>query len=382
MLSALIGSPSISCTDRRFDQSNLGVIHMLAEWLERIGFSIDIEPVSADKTNLIAVLGGLHNAQGLVLSGHTDTVPYDQAQWTVDPFRITEKDDRFYGLGTADMKAFFALVIEAAKHFRAKDLKHPLVVLATADEESTMSGAKALVRSGTKLGRYAVIGEPTGLRPVRMHKGIMMESIRVKGHAGHSSNPSLGANAVEGMMSVLTELLVWRGELQAKYRDPLFEVDVPTLNIGSIHGGDNPNRICAHCESQIDIRPLPGMNLEELRQSLNHRLQPVLAGNPRLSLEISPLFEGLPAFETPAEASIVRTCEDLCGTRAGAVAFGTEAPYLSQLGIQTVVLGPGSIDQAHQPDEYLPISHVKPTVDMLKKLIEHFCITHREGWST
>jgi len=375
MVRELIARPSVSCTDPHFDRSNLEVIHLLAGWLETLGFKVEIEAVRERKANLIATLGDAGNPDGLVLSGHTDTVPYDLDQWTVDPFKLTERDERWYGLGSADMKSFFALAIAAARHYSAKDLQQPLVILATADEESSMCGVKALVREHKRLGRYAVIGEPTSLRPIRVHKGVMMESIRVRGQAGHSSDPSLGASAVEGMHAVLTELLAFRAELQARYRNPLFEVDYPTLNLGSIHGGDNPNRICAHCETQIDIRPLPGMDLDELHRTLVSRLQSVLAGEPRLSLEVQPLFDGLPPFETSADAEIVKISERLTGKPATAAAFGTEAPFLSRLGLETLVMGPGSIDQAHQPDEYLALDQIRPTIDLIGKLIDRFCVT-------
>ena len=244
LMRGLIARPSISSTDPAIDQSNLGVIQCLAEWLESLGFSIVIHEVSTGKANLLARIGGDGSAgEGLVLSGHTDTVPFDEGLWSCDPFGAVERDERIYGLGSCDMKAFFALAIEAARSFDAKSLRRPLTILATADEESTMAGAKYLLAHGLRPGRFALIGEPTGLRPIRMHKGVLMESIRVVGHSGHSSDPALGANAIEGMHRVLTELLAWRGELQTKYRNPMFKVDVPTLNFGSIHGGDNPNRI-------------------------------------------------------------------------------------------------------------------------------------------
>lgn len=374
LIQSLLERPSISSTNPDLDQSNLEVIHLLAEWLEKLDFTIEIQPVSPDKANLIATLGNTQQRDGLVLSGHTDTVPLDEARWTLNPFAATERDNRIYGLGVTDMKSFFALALEAASSFKARDLHRPLVILATADEESSMSGAKMLRDSGRQLGRYAVIGEPTNLRPIRMHKGVMMESIQVHGQAGHSSDPSLGASALEGMHAVLSELLLWRSELQARHHNPLFKVAVPTVNLGSIHGGDNPNRICSHCETQIDIRPLPGMKLDELHDSLQQRLAPVLAEHPRLSLQVQPLFDGVPPFETDPDTEIVRFCESATQATADAVAFGTEAPYLSQLGMQTIVLGPGNIAQAHQADEYLALNQIKPTIQLLQQLIQHFCI--------
>ncbi len=372
MIRDLIAIPSVSSVSPSLDQSNRAVIDRLAPWLEDLGFAVEIQPLPdhPDKANLIATLG--HGPGGLVLAGHTDTVPYDDHLWRHDPFGGVMEDGRIYGLGSADMKSFLALAIEAARAFDPTQFKQPLIVLATADEESSMRGAQALVDAGRSLGRLAVIGEPTGLRPVRMHKGIMMEAIRVTGRSGHSSNPDLGANALEGMYRVLGEILKWRTELQARYRNSLFEVPVPTLNLGHIHGGDNPNRICGDCELHIDIRPLPGMGLEELRASLRQRLTQAL-DHSELQLSFTPLFDGIEAMETPAASAIVQATEELTGHRAEAVAFGTEAPYFQRLGMETVVLGPGHIEQAHQPDEYLDLDTLEPTVDLLQRLIDRFC---------
>ena len=373
MIRTLVGHSSISSADPRYDQSNLKVIQILAEWLEALGFRVDLHPVSEQKSNLVATLGDAESRNGLIFSGHTDTVPFDDSLWTLDPFNVTERDNRYYGLGTTDMKSFFALVLDAISRYSKNDLIEPIIVLATADEESTMAGAKLLADKGLKLGRYAVIGEPTDLQPIRMHKGVMMESIIVNGKAGHSSDPGLGANAIEGMHEVLAELLTWRRELQQKHLNSLFKVDIPTLNLGSIHGGDNPNRICSHCETQIDIRPLPGMDLEELRCSLAKRVNTALKSHPKLSFEIKSLFSGVPAFEIPESSVLVKTCEKLTGQASGAVAFGTEAPYLSQLGIETVIMGPGSIDQAHQADEYIPMDQIRPTIKIIRQLVDRFC---------
>jgi len=373
MMRALIGRPSVSSTDGRLDQSNLEVIQLLASWLEDLGFSIEIQEINERKANLVAVLGETDAMDGLVLSGHTDTVPFDAGRWSVDPFAGVIEDDALYGLGSADMKSFLALAIEAASRLRQEHLERPLVILATADEESSMSGARLLAAQQRRLGRFCVIGEPTGMKPIRMHKGVMMEKILVVGKSGHSSDPSLGANAIEGMHAVLSELLEWRNEIQARYSSPFFKVPYPTINLGSIHGGDNPNRICAQCSLQIDVRPLPGMHLHDLREALFDRLAKALATFPRLNWQLQPLFDGLPPFETPAEALLVRTCEAITGESASAVAFGTEAPLLSQLGLETVVLGPGHIDQAHQPDEFLPLGHIEPCLDILGRLIGRFC---------
>ena len=374
MIAALIGTPSVSSVDPALDQGNRGVIDLLANWLGDLGFAVEVMPLPGEpgKANLVATLGS--GPGGLVLSGHTDTVPYDEGKWQTDPFKLTEANQRLYGLGTSDMKSFLALAIEASRGLSASDLKEPLILLATADEESTMLGARDLVERNTLHARYAVIGEPTGLRPVRMHKGILMEAIQLQGRSGHSSDPSLGISALEAMHTVISTLKDWRTELQENNRNPFFAVPVPTLNLGHIHGGDNPNRICADCELQIDLRPLPGMDLQELRGEMQHRILAATEGS-GIKTVFQSLFDGTPAMETPEEAEIIQLTQKLTGQTAAAVAFGTEAPYLQQLGMQTVILGPGDIDQAHQPDEYLGLDRIKPSIDILKQLVNTICVS-------
>jgi len=372
MINQLINTPTVSCVSPDIDMSNLPVIELLANWLQPLGFKTEIQYLNdKNKANLIATLGT--GSGGLILSGHTDTVPCDESLWSSSPFELTERDNRLYGLGTSDMKSFLALAIEAATHFNANKFQHPLIILATADEETSMAGAKAIAEAGYPKARFAVIGEPTSLKPIRAHKGMMMEAIRLTGQSGHSSNPDLGHNALEAMHQVIGELMKWREELQAKHKNPFFDIPVPTMNFGHIHGGDNPNRICGSCELQIDIRPLPGMQLDDLRVELKSRLTQLLK-NQKIKLETIPLFEGIAAVETPAESELVSICEKLTGHTASSVAFGTEAPFFKQMGIDAVVMGPGSIDQAHQPDEFIELSSINPTVEILKQLIAKFCL--------
>jgi acetylornithine deacetylase len=372
MIARLIGTPSVSSVSHDLDQGNRAVIDLLAGWLEDAGFGIEVMPVpgTPGRANLIATLG--RGPGGLVLSGHTDTVPWDAGGWRHDPFTLTEADGRLYGLGTSDMKSFLALAIEALREVRPQDLREPVILLATADEETSMAGARSLVEHDALHARHALIGEPTGMRPVRMHKGMMMECIRLHGHAGHSSDPALGNSALEAMHRVIGALLDWRRELQTHWRDALFTVPVPTLNLGHIHGGDNPNRICADCELHLDLRPLPGMDIGELRHALHRRVTDTLRDT-GIEISFESLFEGVPAMATDANARIVRLAEQLTGHDAGAVAFGTEAPYLQQLGIQPVVLGPGNIEQAHQPDEFLAMDRLQPMVALLRQLVKSVC---------
>ena len=372
-LEKLIATNSISSSLPELDESNLEVIVLLADWCESLGFHTEVLPIAGEpgKANMLATMG--KGDGGLVLSGHTDTVPCNPDRWQSDPHKLTERDQRFYGLGTCDMKGFFALVLEAVADYRNADFKQPLMILATADEESAMSGARALAAQGIPKARYAVVGEPTSLVPVRAHKGIMMESIRLTGKAGHSSNPALGINALDAMLPVMAELQNFRLELAQNYQNAHFAVQTPTMNFGCIHGGDNPNRICGACEMAFDLRTLPGMSNDQLREELQRRLTPIAEQN-QGTLEYTPLFPGVEPFETAQTSPLVAAAERLTGHSAITVNYATEAPFLQNMGIETLVLGPGSIDQAHQPDEFLEHSQIDPCVSLIRRLIEDFCL--------
>ena len=384
MIGQLIAIPSVSSTHADIDTSNQAVINLLANWLNDLGFNCQIVPSSAGpnnekKVNLISWIGPDEDEgnDGLVLSGHSDTVNFDQVGWNSDPFKATERDNKLYGLGTADMKAFLALAIEAAKEFKNKKLKQRLTIVATADEESSMKGAKAIAqlyqKQNKQLAKYCIIGEPTDLTPIHQHKGIFMEAIRLRGQSGHSSNPKLGNNALEGMRVVLNELEEFKQELASTYSNDDFIIPVPTLNFGHIHGGDNPNRICADCELHIDIRPLPGMKISSLRDDLHQRV--LKRTDPLgLNVEFNALFEGAPAFKTDKNSKIVQLTQQLSNKKPSTVAFATEGPYFNSIGMETVVLGPGSIDQAHQQNEYLSLEAIQPTIKLLQNAIQEICM--------
>lgn len=373
MVRRLVAAPSVSSPDVRFDQSNRGVVDLVADWASELGFSIRIEPLpkSPGKFNLIARLG--EGDDGLVLSGHTDTVPYDAERWTDDPFELTERDGKLYGLGTADMKGFFAAALGAVAQFEAGLLRRPITLLGTADEESTMGGARALADAGERLGRYAIIGEPTGLRPIRKHKGVFYVRVTIGGRAGHASNPALGVNAIDGLQRVLPALEAWREAIGARYHDDDFEVPAPTLNFGRIQGGDSPNRICAECTLDLDIRLLPGMERAAVTTELHDVVAAALQGG-RWSFDVQPTGAYADAFGGPSDAAFSSAVETLCGCSAGTALFGTEAPYLTQLGLQTLVLGAGDIAVAHQPDEYVTLSAIERATNVYANLIQRYCI--------
>jgi len=373
-LNDVVSLPSVSSANASIDTSNKPVIEHLAEQFETLGFECEVIPIPGSETtkfNLIATLGS--GPGGLVLAGHTDTVPLDEELWSVDPFKVTERDGKLFGLGVTDMKGFFPIIMEAVKPLLDSSFKEPLIILATADEETSMQGARSIAEMGRPKARAAIIGEPTGLQPVKAHKGIMMDSVRLLGQSGHSSDPSLGNNALDAMHAVISDLMVYREELKQKYSNDLFSIPHPTLNLGVIHGGDNPNRICGHCELEFDIRLMPGMHIETVRAEIRNRITKLM--DPLgIQFELAALFTGVPAFFADENSALLRTAEKLTGHAGISVGFGTEGPFLQELGMDTIIMGPGNIDQAHQPDEYMSIDMIEPCIDVLQKMISHHCL--------
>ena len=373
-LNKVVSLPSVSSANASIDMSNKPVIDHLAEQFESLGFECELIPIPGSETtkfNLIATLGS--GPGGLVLAGHTDTVPLDEELWSLDPFKVTQRDGKLFGLGVTDMKGFFPIIMEAVKPLLDKSFKEPLIVLATADEETSMQGARSIAEMGRPKARAAIIGEPTGLQPVKAHKGIMMDSVRLLGQSGHSSDPSLGNNALDAMHAVISDLMIYREELKQRYSSDLFSIPHPTLNLGVIHGGDNPNRICGHCELEFDIRLMPGMHIETVRGEIRNRIATLM--NPLgIQFELAALFTGVPAFFADENSALLKTAEKLTGHAGISVGFGTEGPFLQELGMDTIIMGPGNIDQAHQPDEYMSIDMIEPCIDVLQKMISHHCL--------
>lgn len=372
MMRALVATPSVSSLQPGHDQSNLAVSELLAGWLEPLGFSIELKPVPglAGKYNLVA--RSSPGEDGLVLSGHTDTVPCDPGRWRHDPFAGEVHDGRMYGLGTADMKSFLAVAAHAAARVNLGMLARPLVILGTADEESGMGGARALLADGAPLGAWAVVGEPTGLRPVNRHKGVLMERIRVDGRSGHASNPAAGLNAIDGAMAAIAALRAFIDGLAAELPDAGFPVPGPTLNVGAIRGGDNPNRICASCELDVDVRLVPGMRCGATRAGLRAAVTRALEGS-GFEPAFTSLFEGVDPLAPGAGSALARACEHASGHACGAVNFGTEGPLFQQLDMEVIICGPGDIAVAHQPDESIGLAGTYRAVDVLEQLVRQFC---------
>ncbi len=368
----LIETPTISAFNDKIDQSNEKLIHWLSNTFSEFGFDISIQkvPNTRHKFNMLAKIGS--GEGGLLLSGHSDTVPYDEGQWQYDPFAVTERDGRLHGLGTCDMKGFFAFILNALQEVPLNKLKKPLYVLATADEETSMAGARFFVEQQLIKPDVAIIGEPTELKPIYKHKGHMAHSINIEGKAGHSSDPAKGINALEIMHQAIGSLLSLQQSLSRQYQDKDFTVPETTLNLGHIHGGDGENRICRHCQLNFDVRPVPQLDDESVFEQIDQALAPIKAKYPdRISRSL--MYPTAPSFACKNETQIVELAQKLTGLNAATANYSTEAPFINALGCDTLVLGPGSIEQAHQPNEFIDLSYVEPTTRLLRNLIKQVC---------
>ena len=370
-LREIVSLNSISSEEPELDQSNESVIRCLERWLRELGFDVTLIKVKEKplKYDLLARLG--EGDGGLLISGHTDTVPADPASWKSDPLSLTETEDRYTGLGSIDMKGFFAFAADAAASFSGKKLREPLYILATSDEETTMNGAKAFMEQASIRPRAVIIGEPTSLTPVYKHKGYMAFRVIAHGRRAHSSNPAEGINAIEIMHRAIAGIMKFRDSLK-KFRSSDFKVPEPTLNIGIIRGGDSPNSVPDTCVMQFDVRPTELTPVDFIEKEVRKAIAQS-AGEYSGSIEIEDLYPPLPAFGGGKDQPVVRKLAELSGNEPVTVGYATEAGLLSALTQNTVVFGAGSISNAHQPDEYLLKKEIEPMSRILREIICLIC---------
>lgn len=360
------------------DSSNLALIEWAQKELEALGYSCIVQEVCEGKYNLWARLRP-DLKTGVMLSGHSDTVPAKAEQWSTDPHTLTKKDDLLYALGACDMKGSLAAFMAAAKAFAPlKDkLIRSLDLLFTCDEESSMSGATFFSRYYAKRrlskSELCIIGEPTSLCPVIGHKGYCAREIVITGRSAHSSNPRLGLNAVYALPCAVTLLHDMAVEFECAV-DPKFSVPHTTLNIGMISGGSCINQVCSEVKISLDMRPIRPSSSEEIDEYLKKTLEPV----ERLGyeLKITTPYPDIACFHQRArgqdafEAYIKKLTRKACRKEN----YCTEASLLQSTAKHMVVLGPGSIRQAHQPDEYVPEKELKKYLRMLQRLISEHCL--------
>lgn len=358
---------------------NLAIVDFLAEFLDRPGVEIiRHESDSSGKWNLVAWLGprAAKDRKGLVLSGHTDTVPALEPEWRTDPWRLSEAEGNYYGRGTADMKGFLSLACLAAARVEPMRLRHPLVLVLTCDEEIGTLGAASFARtwpSGRPLPRAAIIGEPTSNRLVRMHKGHMKLRVEIRGIGAHSGYPHLGRNAVEDGARAVTALSQLREILQTEkpeHAEHFGAVPYASLNVATIRGGTAINVVPDACVIELGIRPVPGMELE----SLEHRVREALAAAGIEEWSMSLISSSPPMLAADDSEIYEALAAHLHQKETVAVSFATDAGWFQTMGLDTVLFGPGAIEVAHKANEFIPASEMSAAVPVLESMIHRFCV--------
>ncbi|HEX3552257.1 MAG TPA: acetylornithine deacetylase [Thermoanaerobaculia bacterium] len=362
--------------------SNLPLADFLCDYLDRPGVRIARNP-SADgrKANLVVWVGPepTGDRRGLVLSGHMDVVPAEEAEWRSDPFTLADGGDRWVARGACDMKGFLALAANLAAEARPEGWRAPLALVFTYDEEVGTLGAKRLAESfpaAAALPGNAIIGEPTSLRVARTHKGHFKLRVTLHGVPAHSGYPHLGANAIEPAGRVIVALAGLRRELEAEtphHRELFPEVPFVPLNVGTVHGGAAINVVPDRCVVELGVRPLPGLGSAELIARIDRAVRAAAAPFDPIFLEIE-LLSDSPPLLLDAAAPIHRHLRALVGQTADAsVSFATDAGWLQRLGLDCAIFGPGSIEVAHKPNEHLPKAEFAAARELLARTIHDFC---------
>ena len=371
LLAELIRFPSVS------SDSNIDVIYFAAQRLQDVGADVQLQfAPDGQKANLFATIGPARQG-GIVLSGHSDVVPVTDQDWTHEPFMMTEQDGRLYGRGTCDRKGFIAAAVAKAEDYAQRDLTRPVHFSFTYDEETGCIGAQALaewLQERDIRPAIAIIGEPTMMQVIEGHKGCCEYTTHFHGRAGHGSMPDLGVNAVEYAVRYVSRLMELGEELKSRApANGRFDPPWTTINTGSLTGGTIHNVIPETASVQWEFRPVQNSDFTYVKSQTEEYVRSVLlpamqSVDPTASIttEIMGEVVGL----EPADVNEARDIlMELTGSnQAGVVPFGTEAGIFSALGMSVAVCGPGSIEQAHKPDEFLAVDQLVKCLSMLDGL--------------
>ena len=371
MIKKLVGFDTVS------RNSNLELIHYVRDYLA--GYGVQSHLVSnaeGTKANLFATVGP-NIEGGVVLSGHTDVVPVDGQAWDTDPFSVVQKDGRLYGRGTCDMKAFSAVALAMVPDMLEKGLKRPVHFALSYDEEIGCFGAPSMIdRLLTDIARPSavIVGEPTSMRPIVAHKGIAALRTTVIGHEAHSSQVQRGVSAVTTAARLISFIDDMMQENKASADpDSQFEPPYTTLHVGVVHGGTAINIISRECSFIWDIRSLPGDDwrpyLDRFQEYANSLLPAMKAIAPTASITTEIMADAPPLQDQGGTAQ--ELVFSLCGhSHSGVVPYAAEAGQFQERGFSVVLCGPGSIDQAHQPNEYIDVSEVSACEQFLDAMTD------------
>jgi acetylornithine deacetylase len=357
--------------------SNLALIDFVRNYLD--DYRVKSELVydgERRKANLYATIGA-GDRGGVMLSGHTDVVPVDGQAWDADPFTVAEHDGRLYGRGTSDMKSFIAIALAMVPEFIAAKAATPLHLALTYDEEVGCIGVRGLIQKLAARAvkpRLCIIGEPTLMQPVIAHKGKRSLRCHVHGHESHSALAHAGVNAVEIAADIVAQIrrIARRKRDQGPF-DPDFTPSYTTVHTGTIAGGTALNIVPRECRFDFEIRHLPGDDPEAISAELRQHAATLLPEMHGVSTAAGIAFEefnAIPALATPHDSEVVQLAQSLSGANSvGKVSFGTEGGLYQQAGIPTVICGPGSIEQAHRPNEWIALDQVGQCEAFLRRLI-------------
>jgi len=359
-------------------KSNLNLIHFVRDYLA--GHGVDSHLVAnedATKANLYASVGPDVEG-GIVLSGHTDVVPVKGQPWDSDPFTVVEKDGKLYGRGTCDMKSFFAMGLAMVPDMLARGLKQPVHFALSYDEEVGCLGAPSMIAEiarNVAKPRAVIVGEPTSMQVVTAHKGMMHCEVRVTGREAHSSLVENGVSAVMTAARLISfvEDMMKENKARAEADSP-FVPPYTTCHVGVVHGGTADNIISRQCNFSVDIRTIPedyGPDfLARLRAFADDMLVEMRKIAPEADIEI---LQGMltPGLKPEDAGEAERICRHITGDNGThVVSYGTEAGQFQEAGFSVAVCGPGSIDQAHRPNEYISLEQVAEGEKFLRKLID------------
>lgn len=358
-------------------ESNLALIDFVREYLDHWGIASElVYDADRRKANLFATIGPTEEG-GVMLSGHSDVVPVDGQEWDVDPFTLTERDDRLYGRGSADMKSFIGVTLAKLPDFLERSLALPIHIALTYDEEVGCLGVRRLVAAlaGRAVKpKLCIIGEPTLMRPVIAHKGSRRLRCHVHGHEAHSSLTHRGVNAVETAAELVAYL---RGIARRKRSegpfDPAFDPPYTTIQTGLITGGTAVNIVPRDCDFEFEMRYLPVDDPDLVVGELTRHAESLLPEMHSISADTSIQFEetnAVPALAAQESDTVVQLALALSGANGtGKVSFATEGGLFQQSGIPTVICGPGSIEQAHKPNEFILLDQVRRCEEFIDRLI-------------
>ncbi len=356
---------------------NEEIISYTAERAQKRGMSVRFYPYKdergVEKQNIVAVTpAASSNIDGVELAfvGHTDVVPFDP-NWT-EALTLTEQNGKLYGRGACDTKGFIAAALTAVEETDLAKLRRPLALVFTADEEVGCIGAKHLAEAKAFRARYAVVGEPTSLRPMRAGKGYCLAEIILRGREGHSAHPERGASAIMHAARFINRIEMVSEQLKAEIH-PAFDPPYTTINIGTIRGGTAKNVLAGECRFTFEWRPVPNQKAERALDLITREAERLREEDANFDYEIAHARIDA-GMETSADSKLVRALEEATEKESGTVAFGTEAPQLTELGAEAVVLGPGDIRTAHRTGEFVPVAELRSCVSILKNMIERFCL--------